>query len=287
MGDFKLSIPDDFEKKHFEKLNKIFIKNKNEPYSINAVEEILGTIDEITLNEEYKSINASVEESIFQNKINLDFIIQETDKFFVEKINIFGNNITRENVIRNQLELDEIDPYNIILKKDLENNLKSLNFFKTVKLETVDSETKNKKIVNINVEEKATGEISAGLGFGTSGSTFTFGVRENNYLGKGLAVDANASISTDNIKGKLGVNNPNYKNSDKSVFANVQAIEIDRTKNFGYKSNKTGFELGTNFEYLKNLNLGLSGRSFYEKIETDLQLLLLNKNKKVIILIHL
>ena len=268
-GDFNLSIPNDFEKANFEKLNIIFNKNKNEPYSINAVEEILGTIDDITLNEEYRSISASVEENIIQNKINLNFIIKETNKFFVEKINIFGNNITRENVIRNQLELDEGDPYNSILQKKSENNLKSLNFFKSVKLETIDSINQNNKIININVEEKATGEISAGAGFGTSGSTFTFGVRENNYLGKGLAVDANASISTDSFKGKLGIKNPNYKNSDKSVFANVQAIEIDRTKNFGYKSNKTGFEIGTNFEYLKKLNLGFSGRSFYEKIETD------------------
>ena len=181
----------------------IFNKNKNEPYSINAVEEILGTIDDITLNEEYRSISASVEENIIQNKINLNFIIKETNKFFVEKINIFGNNITRENVIRNQLELDEGDPYNSILQKKSENNLKSLNFFKSVKLETIDSINQNNKIININVEEKATGEISAGAGFGTSGSTFTFGVRENNYLGKGLAVDANASISTDSIKGNL------------------------------------------------------------------------------------
>ena len=116
-GDFKLSIPDDFEKIHFEKLNKIFGKNRNEPYSINAVEQILNTIDEITLTEEYKSINATVEENVALNKINLNFIIQETDKFFVEKINIFGNNITRENVIRNQLELDEGDQFNLILQK--------------------------------------------------------------------------------------------------------------------------------------------------------------------------
>ena len=129
-GDFTLSIPNDFEKTHFEKLNKIFNKNKNEPYSINAVEQILNTIDEITLNDEFKSINATVDESITQNKINLNFIIQETDKFFVEKINIFGNNITRENVIRNQLELDEGDPFNLILQKRSENNLKSLNFLK-------------------------------------------------------------------------------------------------------------------------------------------------------------
>ena len=49
------------------------------------------------------------------------------------------------------------------------------------------------------------------------------------------------------LKGLLKVSNPNFRNSDKKVFASVQAQELDRTKNYGYKTNKTGFELGTSF----------------------------------------
>ena len=65
----------------------------------------MDKIDLITLNEEFKSINAEVSENIDQDKLNLEFIINETEKFYVEKINIYGNNVTRENVIRNQLKL--------------------------------------------------------------------------------------------------------------------------------------------------------------------------------------
>ena len=64
----------------------------------------------------------------------------------------------------------------------------------------IEGSDKNSKVININVEEKPTGEIMAGAGFGTTGSTFTFGVKENNYLGKGLNVNANASISPENLK---------------------------------------------------------------------------------------
>ncbi len=268
-NNLQLKIPDDFLNQNYSKLDDLFDELKGEPYSINAVEEILDIIDEITLNEEFKSINASVQEKISSNQIDINFVITEAEKFFVQKINIFGNNITRENVIRNQLEIDEGDPYNEILQKKSENNLKSLNFFKTVNTEVLDGDDQNSKIININLEEKATGEISAGAGFGTSGSSFNFGVRENNYLGKGLSIDTNATISADSFRGKFGITNPNYKNSDKSVYVNVQAIDIDRTKTYGYKTNKTGFEVGTSFEYLKDFNLGLSGRSFYEKIKTD------------------
>ena len=57
----------------------------------------------------------------------------------------------------------------------------------------------NSKIINFKVTEKPTGEIMAGAGGGTEGGTLFFGVKENNYLGRGLSVDANASISAESF----------------------------------------------------------------------------------------
>ena len=268
-NNLSLSIPDDFSDDNFSSLNELFSKIKDTPYSINSVNKILEQIDKITLNEEYKSINASVDESIYDNKLDINFTIKESKKFYVERINIFGNNITRESVIRNQLEIDEGDPFNEILQKKSENNLKSLNFFKNVSSQIIDGKENNSKIINISVDEKPTGEIMAGAGAGTGGGTFLFGVKENNYLGKGLSIDANATINTEAFKGLLRVNNPNFNNSDKSLFASLEAIEIDRLTKNGYKTNKTGFEIGTGFEYYDDLNLAFSTRSFIEEIETD------------------
>ena len=67
----------------------------------------------------------------------------------------------------------------------------------------------------------------------------------------------------------LSVSNPNYKNSDKSIYGSIQALEVNQLANYGYKTNKTGFELGTKFEYLRDFKLGFATSSFYEKIETD------------------
>ena len=268
-GNLNISLPVDFDESGFNELKDLFQNLQGETYSINLVEKILKRIDLITLNEEYKSINANVEENIENNKINLTFIIEESEKFFVEKINIYGNNVTRESVIRNKLAVDEGDPYNEILKNKSINNIKSLNFFKNVQTKVENGKKPNSKILNILVEEKPTGEISAGAGFGSDGGTIAFGVKENNYLGKGLKVEANATITEQTFKGLFSVTNPNYNNTDKSVFANVKAIEIDQIKNYGYKTNKTGFEIGVGFEYLEDFRLSASTRSFIEKIETD------------------
>jgi len=268
-NDMKIILPDNFTKDNYKNLDDLFKKLKGKNYSINSVGKILDEIDKITIQDEFKTSKAFIKEFINEDKLNIDFIIEESESFFVEKINIFGNNVTRENVIRNQLELDEGDPFSEILTNKSQNNIKSLNFFKKVKTQVLDGKNYNSKIINIEVEEKATGEIQAGAGAGTEGGTIFFGIKENNYLGKGLNVDANTSISAERFKGSLSVTNPNYKNTDKSTFVNLQAIEIDQLASYGYKTNKTGFELGTNFEYLEDFRLGLSTSTFIEKIETD------------------
>ena len=268
-NDLKITLPIDFDKNNFEEINDLFQKLKGEPYSIKKVENILEEIDKITLLEQFESIKANVLEDIVENSINLNFIIEKTEIKFVEKINIFGNNVTKESVIRNNLEIDEGDPYNEILSNKSVNNLKSLNFFKNVSSEIIDGTSSDKKQINITVEEKPTGEITAGAGVGTSGSSIMFGVKENNYLGSGVALTSNISITEESLKGLLSVSNPNFRNSDKSVTFSAEAIETDRLKAFGYKTNKTGVSVGTDFEYLNNFRIGIGNSNFYEKIDTD------------------
>ena len=99
-NDLNISLPDDFEKNNFEEIYLLFKKLKGKPYSINQIEDILELIDKITLAEQYQSISSSVEEVIIGQQINLNFIIEETKNIYVEKINILGNNVTKETVIK-------------------------------------------------------------------------------------------------------------------------------------------------------------------------------------------
>ena len=268
-NEFALDLPNDFNPKNYEKINSLFKDLSGKPYSINAIEKILKKINDISIFEQYVSSEAFVEETVFKNKIDLKFTINESDTFFVDKINIFGNNVTKEEVIRNQLEVDEGDPFNEILLTRSINNIKSLNFFKNVDFDIKDNKNNQNKTINLNVEEKPTGEIMAGAGFGTSGTTTTFGIKENNYLGNGLTVNAKLDLSEESIKGKFSLKNPNYKNSDKSIYTNIQSSETNRLSDFGYKTNKTGFTFGTDFEYYDDLFLGVGINSYYENIETD------------------
>jgi outer membrane protein insertion porin family len=268
-NEFNLNLPLDYDRVNFQQLDNIFKKLKGENYSLNSIDKILKEIDKIVLNEQFEFLKSTVNESIEDNLINLTFDIGESEKFYVDKINILGNDVTREEVIRNNLLVDEGDAFNELLQTRTLNNLRGLNFFSKVESKILDIDNENKKIINITVEEKPTGEIMAGAGVGTDGGTFSFGVSENNFLGRGIAFSSDITVSAESLKGIISMNNPNYKGSNRSLNTSLESTITDRLKNFGYKSNKTGFSVGSGFEFYDDLYWNTGVSSYVEKLETD------------------
>ena len=268
-GQIDLIIPDEYSPESFKKIINVKDKLKGKTYSLNKIKKILNEIDEIALTKEFEFISAKYKENIIDNNINLLIKLEESKKFYVERINIFGNYITEENVIRNSLLVDEGDAYNEILVNKSINEIKSRRLFKTVNRIIDDGSSKDLKIININVEEQPTGEIFAGAGTGTSGSSLSFGIKENNYLGKGVKLDSQVSISDTSLQGSLTINNPNYKNSQKSLRTSLEATKIDQMSRFGYESTKTGFSIGTVFEQYEDIYFSPSISNYLETLKTS------------------
>ena len=268
-GKIDLVVPDDYSKESFEQIIKTQKELEGKVYSLNKIKKILDKIDLVALTKEFEFINAKYNETLVGNKINFLIKLEDLEKFYIERINIYGNFITSENVIRNSLIVDEGDPYNKILVNKSINEIKSKRIFKTVNETITDGSSTNLKIINIDVEEQPTGEISAGAGTGTSGSTVSFGIRENNYLGSGVKIDTNAAISDNGLKGILSVNNPNYKNSNKSLITTIEATQSDYMSRFGYKSSKTGFSVGTSFEQYEDVYFSPSISNYFETLKTS------------------
>ncbi len=268
-NDLNLILPEDYNKENFSEINNILNSLKDKLYSYNQIENILDEIDNVALTEQYEFINAQVEETIVdKNKLNFSIIIEETEKYYVERINVFGNSITQEKVIRDALVVDEGDAFNKILHNKSLNNLKYKNIFKNVSSKVIDGSVPNKKIINLTVEEKPTGEISAGAGYGTSGGSIMFAVKENNYMGRGITLNANLSLGDETVRGLFSVTNPNFKYSDNELRTSIQSTVTDRLTGFGYKTKKTGVSLGTSFEQYQDLFLIPTISSFYESLET-------------------
>ena len=266
---FKLNITDNYTYENFIELEKLFKKFKGDYYSTKSINKIKDEIDKIALQKEFVFIDVKYNEEIIdQNKIKITFNLDELEKSYVDRINIFGNFITEEKVIRNSLIVDEGDPYNKILFDKSIANVKSKGIFKNVDTKLTNNSNKN-KIINITVEEKPTGEIFAGVGTGTGGSSFSAGIKEKNYLGKGITLDTNFSLSDDEIRGKFQVINPNFKNSDRSLNTTIESTSSDFMTSSGYKTTRTGLSLGTGFEQFQDVFINFDLSNYYEKLITS------------------
>ena len=269
-GEFNINFPDDYEEKYFEKAIKNLNEYSGEKYSFKVIEKMLEEIEKIASNNQFEFVDAKIDEEIKDNTININInIAEDSIKTYVKKINILGNNITIEDVVRNELIIDEGDPLNNVLFNKSVNNIKSLNIFKSVKTEIKDTDENLLKEIDIIVEEKPTGEVSVGAGVGTSGTSTSFGVRENNFLGKGIKLNSNISLSEETLKGMFSYTKPNFNNSDRDLTLSFQSNETDRLKDYGYKTNDTGFSVGTRFEHLEDLFISPSFSTNYESIETS------------------
>ncbi|MDC1129016.1 outer membrane protein assembly factor BamA, partial [Candidatus Pelagibacter sp.] len=239
---------------NFKEIELLLNDMKDKPYSSNSINKLLNEIDKIAITKQYEFINASFTENIIDgNKINIEFVINESQKLYVDRINILGNDITNETVIRNLLIVDEGDPLNEILNNKSFNNIKSSGLFSDVGYKVLDTDNEYKKNIEISVTEQATGEINAGAGYGTSGQTISFGIKENNFAGEAIKLNTNLSFTSNSLKGGLSLIIPNYNYSDKSLNLNLSRASNDFLSTSGYKNTITNFTLGTGFEYKKDL----------------------------------
>ncbi len=252
-NDFILKLPDDYDQKDFVDVEKIFDELKNEEYSIDNLNLILEAVDEIASLRLYDFIKIDVNEKVISNnKINFTFLVEDSEKFYVEKVNILGNFNTIEEVVRNKLIVDEGDPYNELLHNKSINEIKSLGIFKKVDSEILNGSSPNTRILNISVEEQPTGEISLGAGYGTDGGVFGGGLTEKNFLGKGVTLKSDFQISSDGVKGSIIYSKPNFNYTDNTVSTALKSTSEDKLSTAGYKITTIGSSLGTVFEQYEN-----------------------------------
>ena len=218
---------------------------------------------------ELQFINHRVTESLSEDGIEVKIDIFEGQKFTIERVDIIGNSVTNDSVIRAELLVDEGDPYSALLINKSINRLRARGIFGKVEEKITEGSLTDLKVLEISVEEKATGEISAGAGVGTDGTSFMFAVRENNWLGRGIRLQTAAEITEETISGNLVVTNPNFNYTGNAVTASFDISSTDTTASSGYETSKTGFSLGTEFEQYKNVYLSPSLSASHEELEAQ------------------
>ena len=119
--------------------------------------------------------------------VSIVFAIDEGPRTYIERINVRGNTRTRDYVIRREFDLSEGDAYNRALVDRAERRLKNLDFFKSVKVTTEPGSASDRIVLNVELEEKSTGDFSVSGGYSTTdGPLAEVSISERNLLGRGL-----------------------------------------------------------------------------------------------------
>ena len=257
-----------FDQELFFPLNNIYKQYVGDYYSPFKIKKLLEEIDQLIENNNLQFVEHNVEEIIETNGINIIFNIYEGEKVLVERINIKGNNVTNENVIRGELLLDEGDPFSKLgLDKSI-SELKSRNLFKTVKYNLSNGSKQNLKIIDIIVEEKPTGEISAGAGVGTNGGTFAFSIKENNWSGKGTTLGFDLEVDQESLSGTFNYSDPNYNFLGNSITYSVLSERNDKP-DLGFENSIVAAAIGTSFEQYKDIKVRLGLKASHDDLRTE------------------
>jgi outer membrane protein insertion porin family len=240
---------------------------KNEFYSPLTINKLNKQVTDLLEAKRYGNFEINIQDlKAADNKINIIVQLNEGQKSLISKINIQGNTITEEKVIRDNLFISEGDQLNSSKVKKSVDNIKSKQIFSKVDYKIEDSDKKNFKDLNLFVKEQPTGSISAGVGYGTNGGLFEASINERNFLGQGINLNFTGRLSSDVIRGELSYVDPNYNNSNKELAASLFS-ELDDYVNSGYQNKRFGTKFATKYEIYEDVffrpNLGVQ----FDKLE--------------------
>ena len=240
---------------------------KNEFYSPLIINKLNKQVTSFLESKRYDNFEINVQD-IKATDTNINVIIQLNDgqKSLVNKINIKGNTITEEKTIRDNLIISEGDQLNSSKIKKSVDSIKSKQLFSKVEYKIEDSDKKNFKDLNLFVKEQPTGNISAGVGYGTNGGLLEASVNERNFLGQGINLNFTGRLSADVIRGEISYTDPNYINSNKELSVSLFS-EVDDYQNSGYQNKRAGTRFATKYEIYEDIffrpNFGLQ----FDKLE--------------------
>jgi outer membrane protein insertion porin family len=268
-GDFDLKTIEALYKDH--DINEIKIISRkllnNQIYSPEILNKLNKHITSYLEEKKYNNFEINIQE-LKKNEdiINITLNLAEGQKFLINKINIQGNSITEEKVIRDNMIITEGDYLNSTKVKKSVDNIKAKQLFSKVDYKIEDSEKKNFKDFNLFLKEQATGSISAGVGYGTNGGLFEASVNERNFLGQGINLNFTGRLSTEAIRGEFSYIDPNFKESNKELGASIFS-EVDDYKNSGYQNKRLGTKFATKYEIYEDIFFRPNIAIQYDKLE--------------------
>jgi len=225
----------------------------------------------------FADVRPRIDRDISSRTFNITYLIDEGARIYVERINITGNDKTRDFVIRRELDFAEGDPFNRSLVTRGRSNIMALNYFSTVDISTAQGSAPDRVVLNISVVEKGTGDYGASIGYDSQqGVLGEVSLTETNFLGRGQYMRIAVGAAQSGRSFNFSFTEPRFMGLKVSAGIDVYKRITDESPNTFYGTDTTGgqFRIGipiTN-EISSTVFAGYENKTFIEAAAPTSQL---------------
>ena len=217
----------------------------------------------------FARVRPKPERDVTGRSISIVYLIDEGPRVYIERINIVGNTRTRDHVIRREIRLVEGDAYNPLLVDRAKKRLQGLGFFKAVEVKRRPGSAQDRVVLDVEVVEQPTGELSFGAGYSTAeGVIGDISLSERNLMGNGQFLRLRLSGSIERLQIDLSFTEPRFLDRNLAAGFDLFHKDLNQTRQSGFRHRKTGGGVRLGFPLAENLwintNYTLSHDEIYD-----------------------
>ena len=253
--------------------------NKGDWYNAKRVEDSVDRLNETAglFGYAFTDVNPEFNRDPDKLTMTINFHIAEAKRSYIEKIDITGNRNTQDKVVRREIRLAEGDAFNSFQVKRSQDRINSLGFFQDkFEIKQEQGSAPDRVVLNANVEEKATGELSLSAGY-SSLERFIIqaGITQRNFRGKGQELRANVDYSVYSKSVQLGFTEPYLFNKNVAVGVDIFRRDYNSFNYLGdqrqttYSQVSTGFQVRTGVPITEYWSLSARYGLTYDEVGLD------------------
>ena len=212
-------------------------------YDANRVEASVSALSDFagTAGYAFAEVRPRVTRDRDARTVSIVYEVQDGPRVFVERINIVGNARTTDKVIRREMQLSEGDAFSTAKLRRSRDRIRGLQFFERVEVTNVPGEAPDRTVLNVEVQEKSTGDLSFGIGFSTADNVLLdASIRERNLLGQGKDLKVGGTLSRRRNQLDLSFTDPYFLDMDMAAGFDVFRQKRDLQNEAGYDFISTG-----------------------------------------------
>ncbi|MFL6734434.1 MAG: outer membrane protein assembly factor BamA [Sphingomicrobium sp.] len=248
-------------------------------FNAKAVEDAMTGLNEVAgaLGYAFADISPVYDRDTEKRLMNMTIKVADTPRVYVERIDIGGNTITRDKVIRREFRLNEGDAFNAIRVKRSQDRLQSLGYFQDkLEIKQTEGSAPDRVILGVEVEDKSTGELQLSGGYSSLEKFIVqLSIAERNFMGKGQELNAGISYSRYSKSVQLGFVEPYL--FDKQIMLGGEIFRRDynsfnyigNSRNTTYSQVSTGGGLRTGFPVTEYMSFGTRYSLTFDNVTLD------------------